>query len=40
MFLIPNALQTEFRAWFYAHQYVVDVAHVRSVKQATAVGLE
>ena len=36
MFLLSNAVQTEFRAWFYAHEYVADPAFVDSVKQATA----
>jgi glutathione S-transferase len=36
MVLISNALQTQFRAWFYAHEFVDDAAHVESVKAATA----
>jgi len=36
MALISNALQTQFRAWFYAHEFVDDPAHVDSVKAATA----
>ncbi len=36
MVLISNALQTQFRAWFYAHEFVDDPAHVASVKAATA----
>jgi len=36
MVLISNALQTQFRAWFYAHEFVDDPAHVDQVKTATA----
>jgi glutathione S-transferase len=36
MFHISNALQSEFRAWFYAHEYVTDPDFVPSVKDATA----
>lgn len=36
MVLISNALQTQYRAWFYAHEFVDDPAHVESVKAATA----
>ena len=36
MVLISNALQTQFRAWFYAHEFVDDPAYVDSVKAATA----
>ena len=34
--LISNGLQTQYRAWFYAHEFVDDPAHVDSVKAATA----
>lgn len=36
MFYISNALQSEFRSWFYAHEFVADPSLVASVKQATA----
>jgi glutathione S-transferase len=36
MVLTSNALQTQFRAWFYAHEFVADPAAVDSVKRATA----
>jgi glutathione S-transferase len=36
MFHLSNALQSEFRAWYYAHEYVGDQSHVGSVKQATS----
>ncbi|HXC54076.1 MAG TPA: glutathione S-transferase N-terminal domain-containing protein [Rhizomicrobium sp.] len=36
MLLISNALQTQFRAWFYAHEFVDDPAYTDSVKAATA----
>ncbi|MEJ0025700.1 MAG: glutathione S-transferase N-terminal domain-containing protein [Rhizomicrobium sp.] len=36
MVLISNALQTQFRAWFYAHEFVDDPAYADSVKAATA----
>jgi glutathione S-transferase len=36
MVLLSNALQTQYRAWFYAHEFVDDPAHVDSVKAATA----
>ena len=39
MFLLSNALQTEFRAWFYAYEYVADPAFTDSVKEATAARL-
>lgn len=36
MVLLSNALQTQYRAWFYAHEFVDDPAYVDSVKAATA----
>ncbi len=36
MVLISNALQTQFRAWFYAGEFVDDPGSVDSVKAATA----
>ena len=36
MVLLTNALQTQYRAWFYAHEFVEDPANVDSVKAATA----
>jgi glutathione S-transferase len=39
MFHISNALQSEFRSWFYAHEFVTDPAAVAFVKQATATRL-
>ena len=36
MVLISNALQTQYRAWFYAHEFVDDPALADSVKTATA----
>lgn len=39
MFHLSNALQSEFRAWYYAHEYVSDPSLVDSVKLATAARL-
>ena len=39
MFHISNTLQTEFRSWFYPHEYVDGVALIESVKRATAARL-
>jgi glutathione S-transferase len=39
MVLCTNALQTQFRAWFYAHEFVKNPAYVDSVKAATATRL-
>ena len=39
MILITNALQTQFRSWFYAHEFVDDPALADSVKAATAARL-
>jgi len=36
MVLFTNAFQSEFRAWFYAHEFVDNPAYVDSVKAATA----
>jgi glutathione S-transferase len=36
MFHLSNALQSEYRAWYYAHEYVADPSFVGSVKVATA----
>jgi glutathione S-transferase len=36
MVLLSNALQTQFRAWFYAHEFVDDPGYADSVKAATA----
>ena len=35
MFHLSNALQSEFRAWYYAHEYVSDTSLIDSVKLAT-----
>jgi glutathione S-transferase len=37
MVLTTNALQTQFRAWFYPHEFVADPAYVDSVKRATSI---
>jgi glutathione S-transferase len=39
MVLITNALQSQFRAWFYAHEFVDNPAYTDSVKAATAARL-
>lgn len=36
MVLFTNAFQSEFRAWFYAHEFVDNPAYAESVKAATA----
>jgi len=36
MVLFTNAFQSQFRAWFYAHEFVDNPAYVESVKAATA----
>jgi glutathione S-transferase len=36
MVLFTNAFQSEFRTWFYAHEFVDNPAYVESVKAATA----
>jgi glutathione S-transferase len=36
MVLFTNALQSEYRAWFYAHEFVDNPDYVESVKAATA----
>ena len=36
MVLFTNAFQSEFRTWFYAHEFVDNPAYVDSVKVATA----
>ncbi|HEY4941421.1 MAG TPA: glutathione S-transferase N-terminal domain-containing protein [Rhizomicrobium sp.] len=36
MLLLTNALQTQYRAWFYAHEFVDNPDYVDSVKAATA----
>ena len=36
MVLTTNALQTQYRSWFYAHEFVDSAAHVDSVKAATS----
>ena len=36
MVLFTNAFQSEFRIWFYPHEFVDNPAHVDSVKAATA----
>src|SRR6202000_2446192 len=40
MVLFTNAFQSEFRAWFYAHEFVDKPAYVDSVKAATAGRIE
>jgi glutathione S-transferase len=39
MFHLSNALQTEFRSWFYPNEYVADANQVDSVKRAAAARL-
>lgn len=39
MVLLSNALQTQYRAWFYAHEFVDNPAYVESAKAATAARL-
>lgn len=36
MVLLSNALQTQYRAWFYAHEFVDNPDYVESVKTVTA----
>jgi glutathione S-transferase len=36
MVLFTNAFQSQYRAWFYAHEFVDNPAYVDSVKAATA----
>lgn len=40
MVLFTNAFQSQFRAWFYAHEFVDNPAYVDSVKAATAGRIE
>lgn len=40
MLLLTNALQTQYRAWFYAHEFVDNPDYVDSVKAATAARIE